>query len=1161
MKPTTLIKATAGLLALGLSSYASAQAPCAVEGDTFTYPSWEGVAPSAAAGLNAAQTSHALPALDCAYDSLVVRVEWANSAEDLDLEVFDDRAFSAASSGKFNAVDDGPGAAFEEATVGSPSGAYTAVVKSYTNFDTAFTGTAVATCTSPDGCFAPVEQEPQFEDQERVVVAVIDSAINPYHSFYYAGGEGYPNSAPNSVNDDVLKELGVPPENVFTLTRDPNMTLQQLIEADQERVWDKIQRGQRYHFAGTNIIAASLAGNDDDGNPHPLLVPTTDKSPHGVGTSSAVLVANPEAVILFYETEGALANDASHVATFRDPAVDIISTSYGIGAGGVFPPELWSFHQSFKGVVYDGKLHFSSGGNAPGFTPGRAGAGPWWSIGVSGFEEGDSEGRTTVSGNLPDFVSDFTQDLARCMDCTTGLAPYSGTSFSTPRAAGVASKVLLESRRAMGHKGGIKKIDNVPYMALGETDFDSKGLRNWVLRRALEQAAHVPAVTDYDPVAGLLDIGAQPINPVAPWLQTGWGDLTADPNKGVVNAALTHLGFAASPRTKPIDFCQFQTTLIQERKVYWDQVSPLVPAVGLGDRSEPLDNDPFIYCESGLPAEVYPEANDPGGNSYDPNGDFDGDGQVNSEDECPEDPANNCAPDTDLDDDGVDNADDNCPTEFNPDQRDTGGDGVGDACETGPSSDRAPGPGRVNTATYLGTGATAITPVAGLGAGSGSDGFATFEWRYQLPGSFEYDSIEFVLTGVPGTQHSMRIFGPDGQQLALTGSDPFALETGDEAISDGELVVTIDAPAHGLYLIQVQEQLGAANQDFDVNVFVTCPATGCVPSDSDGDGVPDVSDAFPNDPSESQDSDGDGIGDNSDVCPQDSQNQCNAATGADGLVFAVLTHELGEDGLTVLFDASGSYKCSAACEDQSNHHPLENAKYFFLFRDDTTGDANTVTLDEDGDGLISHRYGAAGTFTAEVVVRDGNGNSSSASETVTTRITVRPDERPTVNAARLTASYDRENPVVPLQVLFDASLTTTADDFEIASYTFDFGDGTVVENTTNALIQHTYVTAGEFFPEVTVEFTDSEGAREFSSAKSQAVRAVGAGSDSDPVPEDDTSPAQAPVASGGSGGLGWLLLAPLALAGIRRRGNTRVIECRVRRRARPQATNTLGSES
>ena len=37
--------------------------------------------------------------------------------------------------------------------------------------------------------------------------------------------------------------------------------------------------------------------------------------------------------------------------------------------------------------------------------------------------------------------------------------------------------------------------------------------------------------------------------------------------------------------------------------------------------------------------------------------------------------------------------------------------------------------------------------------------------------------------------------------------------------------------------------------------------------DGDGDGVPDVDDAFPNDPDESKDTDGDGVGDNADLAP------------------------------------------------------------------------------------------------------------------------------------------------------------------------------------------------------------------------------------------------------------------------------------------------------
>ena len=46
------------------------------------------------------------------------------------------------------------------------------------------------------------------------------------------------------------------------------------------------------------------------------------------------------------------------------------------------------------------------------------------------------------------------------------------------------------------------------------------------------------------------------------------------------------------------------------------------------------------------------------------------------------------------------------------------------------------------------------------------------------------------------------------------------------------------------------------------------PVVDDTPTDTDGDGVADDDDAFPEDPNESQDSDGDGVGDNGDNCPE-----------------------------------------------------------------------------------------------------------------------------------------------------------------------------------------------------------------------------------------------------------------------------------------------------
>ncbi|MFK8030116.1 MAG: PA14 domain-containing protein [Gammaproteobacteria bacterium] len=52
-------------------------------------------------------------------------------------------------------------------------------------------------------------------------------------------------------------------------------------------------------------------------------------------------------------------------------------------------------------------------------------------------------------------------------------------------------------------------------------------------------------------------------------------------------------------------------------------------------------------------------------------------------------------------------------------------------------------------------------------------------------------------------------------------------------------------------------------------------------TDTDGDGVPDSQDAFPNDPTETTDSDGDGVGDNADVFPNDPTETID--TDADGV--------------------------------------------------------------------------------------------------------------------------------------------------------------------------------------------------------------------------------------------------------------------------------------
>ncbi|MDP3859198.1 MAG: S8/S53 family peptidase [Stagnimonas sp.] len=412
----------------------------------------------------------------------------------------------------------------------------------------------------------------------RVVVAVVDSALNPYHEFFYAGSPIYPDSAPASVTPEVLAELGVASANRVRLTRSGDLAADLSTDA---AFWNRVERGTPYWFEGSNVVAVS---NCEE--PFRPLQPQADKNPHGTGTSASMLKANPEAVLLFFEAcEMPVGPDAEALEyVLTHPAVDLLSFSYNFGLPTTEP-------SSYRGVVEFGKLIFQAAGNYPIPVPYQGGAGSWWTIGVSGIDE-TAKGQTVSAALLPDFVANFTDALPFCMDCETGLLTVSGTSISTPQAAGLASKVLLEARRRLSHSGGIRlDADQAPAMAVA----GSRRLSNWDLRRALEQAAYVDyGPDDYTPpapVADLPPINAIPINPAAPWLQLAWGDLSTDPAKGVVDEALARLGFGIPAREHPAGYCQFMAEQMRTRQAYSDlrgQVTgELVP-----------DPNPYRYCDA-----------------------------------------------------------------------------------------------------------------------------------------------------------------------------------------------------------------------------------------------------------------------------------------------------------------------------------------------------------------------------------------------------------------------------------------------------------------------------------------------------------------------------------------------------------------------------------
>lgn len=566
--------------------FSGSGSPCPIPDGTTLFTRWSGqLGVNAFGNLQGSDQearSFALPS-GCTIRSMKLDLTWDRPTEDLDLNVTMPGGQTLVSE---NFQTSGKG--LESITVSSPaSGSYTTTAKGFISANTAFKVSATVVVGAGGGVSTSTS---------RVVVADLDTGINPYHDFYYEGSPIYPSgSPPKAVTAQVLSDFGINPlTHVLTLTRTGNFAADYAADVALGK-WN-VNPGELYHIKDTNLIVASF---DTAAGRKRILPDEGDASgEHGVGTSAAVLAANPEAILMFVETGTDIGNAAGSTLGFRHPLVDIVTTSYGyavpvVGVG--LPIPFLLSPDSFAAVVNEGKLHFSSAANSPDpFTPeSGGGAGPWWSIGVGGWEEGSSEGRTTLAGFFTDFVGDWTQRLPYCYTCESDYNDnVGGTSFATPRSAGVASKVLLEARRALAHDGNIKTVAGKKVLV---SDGAGRTISNWQLRRALEEGAYYNAFADYDPVQGVIDFGATPPVDAAPYLTQGWGELSATETKAVVEETLAQLGFGTPTRSKSQEACDFQAANMYRRQLYWNNVGWFfntfdVPA-----------EDPYLYCGTRLP--------------------------------------------------------------------------------------------------------------------------------------------------------------------------------------------------------------------------------------------------------------------------------------------------------------------------------------------------------------------------------------------------------------------------------------------------------------------------------------------------------------------------------------------------------------------------------
>ena len=363
------------------------------------------------------------------------------------------------------------------------------------------------------------------------VVAPVDTGINVYHD-HFRTNETFP--------EWLLDGLGVTMACDLTFSG----TWQERYEADKETCWDNINSTDIVYFPGTKIIGTT----PDDNTEIPILDDPSDG--HGTAVTGAVLDANPDAIIFFVEGF----SDAAVLAAANQPLVDIISTSFG-PIGSIPVPGIEDATKI--AVVQEKKIHTGAADNSPSPAVQDSTAGPPWSIGISGYaEEGDDQ-KETMSGSYPDIAADWTQVLPN-HDDIDGYHETSGTSFATPRTAGLLSKVIQHLRTESGDfSSGADPNLRSGYLVNG----DDMNISQAQIRDALNLSAWYPSFNTWDPLSG-----TTPVSPVAPCTQIGWGVV----NESNVEPMINHLNGNLIQPERPSDVTLCMETNQEIRETYWN---------------------------------------------------------------------------------------------------------------------------------------------------------------------------------------------------------------------------------------------------------------------------------------------------------------------------------------------------------------------------------------------------------------------------------------------------------------------------------------------------------------------------------------------------------------------------------------------------------------
>ena len=396
----------------------------------------------------------------------------------------------------------------------------------------------------------PIEsRKTDYTQGARVVVAVIDSGINPYHPQFRRDGAVLP------LGDFVNAATGLQPR-VIDLSDSGDY--RHRVDVLDDAAWESIGKGELVWFKDTNVMAISIRGPEDNGAQSTINSTAAevtnhrvrDVNGHGTATASTVLSNFPDALVVMIQitTGGGLADATKWAA--GQPWIDVISTSWG-AQGNI--PTLTQTPRFTKQAYDAGKVVVNSAGNDPSPLPTDYQDGPHWVIAVTGSQV-EGQAKEVLSANIyPDYAADYTVSAAVMNNVDDVYGEIGGTSFSCPTVAGTVAGIVYKLREAKGHAGGIVASELAP------------GVTNRDVRAALNKTAIVPDWDGY--VAGFHWNGDHANVPGAEFTTIQWGHVDQKVI-GPATAAILANDYAIPPEKGTV--AAWKTVTWQYRVAYWD---------------------------------------------------------------------------------------------------------------------------------------------------------------------------------------------------------------------------------------------------------------------------------------------------------------------------------------------------------------------------------------------------------------------------------------------------------------------------------------------------------------------------------------------------------------------------------------------------------------